>query len=426
MDDTKIEGFLRKNRAGMPFAKMSNRRYFTTEGFTVFYYADATKSKVKGHFDLRNVQGLMPSEDPGVGEGAVDVLIWDANGPQKRMVISFSAEKERRDAWLRHWTSAVEAKYVEETLLPLRDEALAATLNGSYGHTDAVAPTRALLFKRAPTTKVMTPRNSALRAQYGDGGGDSAAGTAARDGLDTPRVGNTELPATAAPKLPMPEGTPPKPPVKPAVGPADDDEVTYEITVPEGVQPGDKLQATTPSGVKVKLAVPAGALPGTILTFALPVSVGGEDKEAKAAVIIQAHIRGKAVRSASKPTKPIVIHEPPEVVLAATKLQSTFRGHATRNEQQEASRLQWMGYYMQPEVAEWEEALKLAVTQEEEEQIAAAKAGIAYEEEKRTKWFHYYLSNADYDKAAELVVFPTEKALVLKAKASVTKGPCAC
>ena len=64
---------------------------------------------------------------------------------------------------------------------------------------------------------------------------------------------------------------------------------------------------------------------------------------------------------------------------------------------------------MQPEVAEWEEALKLAVTQEEEEQIAAAKAGIAYEEEKRTKWFHYYLSNADYDKAAELVVFPTEK-----------------
>ena len=90
-EGTKIEGYLRKNRAGMPFAKMSNRRFFTTEGFTVFYYADGSKTKVKGHFDLRNVTGLMPSSDPGVGEGAVDVLIWDANGPQKRMVISFSA-----------------------------------------------------------------------------------------------------------------------------------------------------------------------------------------------------------------------------------------------------------------------------------------------------------------------------------------------
>ena len=63
------------------------------------------------------------------------------------------------------------------------------------------------------------------------------------------------------------------------------------------------------------------------------------------------------------------------------------------------SRLQWMGYYMQPEVAQWEEALALAVTPEEEEQVAAAKAGIAYEEEKRTKWFHFYLSNSNFDKA---------------------------
>ena len=66
--DHKVEGYLRKNRAGMPFAKMSNRRYFSTEGFTVFYYNDMTKAKVKGHFDLRNVVGLMPSQDTGVGE----------------------------------------------------------------------------------------------------------------------------------------------------------------------------------------------------------------------------------------------------------------------------------------------------------------------------------------------------------------------
>ena len=36
-------------------------------------------------------------------------------------------------------------------------------------------------------------------------------------------------------------------------------DVTFEVTVPEGVKPGDKLQATTPGGVKVKLAVDGGA-----------------------------------------------------------------------------------------------------------------------------------------------------------------------
>ena len=43
-------------------------------------------------------------------------------------------------------------------------------------------------------------------------------------------------------------------------------------------------------------------------------------------------------------------------------LQSTFRGHTARNEQQEASRVQWLTYYMQPSVAEWDEALSLAVS----------------------------------------------------------------
>ena len=54
---------------------------------------------------------------------------------------------------------------------------------------------------------------------------------------------------------------------------------------------------------------------------------------------------------------------------AALKVQKTFRGHQARNGQQEESRLQWMAYYMQPEIGEWEEALSLAVSPEEEEQI---------------------------------------------------------
>ena len=41
----------------------------------------------------------------------------------------------------------------------------------------------------------------------------------------------------------------------------------FEVTVPAGVMPGDMLQATTPSGVKVRLEVPEGASLGTVLTF---------------------------------------------------------------------------------------------------------------------------------------------------------------
>ena len=50
------------------------------------------------------------------------------------------------------------------------------------------------------------------------------------------------------------------------------DEMTFEITVPDGVEPGQRLQATTPGGQKVKLVVPVpeGAKPGMLLTFPVP------------------------------------------------------------------------------------------------------------------------------------------------------------
>jgi hypothetical protein len=48
--------------------------------------------------------------------------------------------------------------------------------------------------------------------------------------------------------------------------PEGEDEL-FEMTVPEGVMPGDMLQATTPSGVKVRLMVPEGVSPGAVLTF---------------------------------------------------------------------------------------------------------------------------------------------------------------
>ena len=56
----RMEGFLRKNHAGSSFGKKNARRYFVTEGFTVFYYSDANKATVKGHFDCLNVVKIMP------------------------------------------------------------------------------------------------------------------------------------------------------------------------------------------------------------------------------------------------------------------------------------------------------------------------------------------------------------------------------
>ena len=45
---------------------------------------------------------------------------------------------------------------------------------------------------------------------------------------------------------------------------------TFEITVPEGVQPGERLKAVAPSGLKVVMVVPPGSTPGMRLTFTAP------------------------------------------------------------------------------------------------------------------------------------------------------------
>ena len=73
----------------------------------------------------------------------------------------------------------------------------------------------------------------------------------------------------SAPRSPKPDRTAVSDELPPEPAPEVEDEL-FEMTVPEGVMPGDMLQATTPSGVTVRLEVPEGAEPGTILTFTLP------------------------------------------------------------------------------------------------------------------------------------------------------------
>ena len=138
--------------------------------------------------------------------------------------------------------------------------------------------------------------------------------------------------------------------------------MTFEVTVPDGVKPGDRLQATTPSGVKVKLVVPEKAEPGMSLTFTLPKS--HSPKETQAATVIQCRMRGKKARNGIATTgtgskgaiskeahsneggatlEPTVhLTATADVEKAAVALQASFRGHTVRNDQQEQSRLQWI------------------------------------------------------------------------------------
>jgi hypothetical protein len=354
-----VEGFLTKNRAGMAFEKMHHRRFFTTEGFAVYYYSDERKSKVKGHFDLRNVTGLLPATDNGAGEGAVEIRIWVGDKQQKRMVISFTPDSRQRHDWLKHWCSAISPAYIHKQLETFANVELTAQLDARYGDAPAVAPIRALFARRAPTTKVLTPRGGGSTLQLHGVEAESELE------LDTPRGSADEHPM---PEMPLPHTQQEDP---------NAGEVTFEITVPDGVTPGEKLQATTPGGVKVKLAVPHGAEPGTVLTFALPASVGDGDRKNRAAVIIQAGLRGTQARRKRNPSDipACSIDEP--VVKAALKVQKHYRGHTARNGQQEQSRLQWIAYYIQPEVAEWDEALALVCAPTADTHRPFARLGLA-------------------------------------------------
>ena len=82
--------------------------------------------------------------------------------------------------------------------------------------------------------------------------------------------------------------------------------------------------------------------------------------------------------------------------------------------------------YMAPEIADWEEALALAVTPQEQAAVEAARSGSKTEEVKRQKWLKHYLAAGSYAQAAELVVTPIEAATLLKAKAKAALGPFAC
>ena len=485
--------------------------------------AQSDKKSLKGHFDLRNVEKLklVATEDDKAAGGADAVIlsISEEGKAPKQMTISFKEDKGARVGWLKLWASAVAAAGVDKQLQQHIDPALSALLNEKYATQEAVSRQRSIFGSQVAYTKVLTPRqssNAIAQAQAGAG--------AASSGLDTPRPGELPPPASLPPPTSLP-GVP-----------ENEAPTTFEITVPEGVKPGDRLQATTPQGTKVKLVVPEGAEPGMLLTFQVPKdakkkkALAKEDsiKQEKSAIAIQKRLRGMRTRKVVKPpsvAKPqmkisdedvadlskarpsprfstlprpspalfdlratlrskaslgaapdsardghlsiaiqchlsIAIRLPPfdsvgtlrlpfgwhrgprlppdgpsfaacsSVPQAAVKLQSNFRGLATRNAQQESARLQWLEYYIETE--DWEQAGGLAVTPEEEASIekaklaAAANEGVSEDEERRQKWLKYYLNQAEFAKAEELVASPFESAMLLKAKALRSNACCSC
>ncbi len=173
----------------------------------------------------------------------------------------------------------MEADFVDPALIEFRNESLAEKFN--YDYSDKAALVSSVLKK---SNSVLTPR----RPSSAEPPKPPAAVVAekaplspapSKEALDTPREAAAApppspaptpapapapAPAPSIPEAPKPPSTPLPPPGLPPTSAPPDDEDTFQITVPEGVNPGDKLKATTPSGVKVLLRVPEGAGPGTV------------------------------------------------------------------------------------------------------------------------------------------------------------------
>jgi hypothetical protein len=308
----------------------------------------------------------------------------------------------------------VGANGVAGPLASFVDPALTAELNERYGLAVAVSRQRSVFSKKLRITKILTPRGSSIEVP-----GPSTA-------LDTTR-GTAELPPPA--------------PLSP---PAQDETITFEITVPDGIKPGDRLQATTPTGAKVKLVVPEGAEPGMLLTFQVPKDGGKKKKkeflaQERSAILIQKHMRGaQARKQVPKPKveKPAVVGPSPQEALdkAATKVQSSYRGLATRNKRHEDARLQWLSYHL--ETMDFAQAAQLAITPEEEALVEAKKkawqdkqtdlsSGIE-EEARRRKWFKHFLLSNDFASAAELAYTKVDKAQLLKGQSLAAARCCSC
>ena len=268
---TELSGWLKKSHASAPYRSSSRKRFFRLQGFHVYYYsADPAKGgAVRGHFDLRNVVHISPVDEKEAPD-AIRLRIAEGSADQvrKMTVISFEVEPGRRTEWLEAWCSAISRKYVHQTLAHHISPPLASRFNASFGHQEGMGSRRSLISALPPRISPLTSRDQQADMTPCDGAQTPSLplfNSCVADRLDTPRTA------------------------------ADPAQVTYEVTVPQGAMPGDKLKMQLPTGPDVQITIPKGAAPGTVLSFELPESAGSERMD-RAAMIIQARIRGIQAR----------------------------------------------------------------------------------------------------------------------------------
>jgi len=271
MDPTCVVGWLRKNHVGNAFGSDARTRFFTSEGFHVKYYADDRRKTIKGYFDLRNVVSIAPTP-PAEAPDAVTLQIAEGSATRikKTLVVSFSDDPAARVRWLLAWCSAInDQTLVDAALHSYITPSTAERFNATFAAQRGIGSTRSLFSKQLTGAGLLSPRLSVSAAELAD-----------ESTLDTPR--------NSAPASPQ---------------------QSYEVTVPEGAREGDQLKMTLPTGISTILTVPDGAVPGSTLTFELPPEATAESRieaanraaevEGKAAVHIQAHVRGRSDRKQS-------------------------------------------------------------------------------------------------------------------------------
>ena len=275
MDPTCVVGWLRKNHVGNAFGSNARTRFFTSEGFHVKYFADDRRKTIKGYFDLRNVVSIAPTP-PAEAPDAVTLQIAEGSATRikKTLVVSFSDDPAARGRWLLAWCSAInDQTLVDAALHSYITPSTAERFNATFAAQRGIGSTRSLFSKQLAGAGLLSPRLSV-----------SAAELAEESTLDTPR--------NSAPASPQ---------------------QSYEVTVPEGAREGDQLKMTLPTGISTILTVPDGAVPGSTLTFELPPEATAGSRieaanraaevEGKAAVHIQAHVRGRLDRMHSATLK---------------------------------------------------------------------------------------------------------------------------
>ena len=121
------------------------------------------------------------------------------------IILSFDTEPMKRDVWLDAMCSAISSAFVDPGLRHHHVLPLASEFNFRFGQQRGVGSRRSLLSLSAPVTTPLTPRDAAPQSN------------------------------------PSPSTAP----------------LAYEIVVPEGAAPGDKLKMKLPSGGEVLVTIPA-------------------------------------------------------------------------------------------------------------------------------------------------------------------------